>query len=245
MRRTGHIRERSPGAFELRYSLGTDPATGKRRIVTVTIRGSRKEAERELRRLLRALDTGEHVDPSRITVREWLATWLDTTRAEVAPKSAERYGEIVNNFLAPALGNLQLAKLAPVHIQDAYNAWASSGRRDGKAGGLAPRTCRHFHRILSAALARAVENQLITRNPCDVFKKRLPKVERREMAVLTAEQSTRLLHAVRHSHIYWPVLIALATGARRGEVLAIRWRNVDLDHGTIRIVESLEQTKTG
>src|SRR5580704_19765418 len=132
MRRTGHIRERSPGAHEIRYSLGTDPATGKRRIATVTVRGSRKEAERELRRLLRALDTGEHVDPNRITVREWLTTWLDTTRAEVAPKSAERYAEIVNNFLAPALGALQLAKLAPVHIQDAYNSWTCGGRRDGK-----------------------------------------------------------------------------------------------------------------
>jgi len=108
-------------------------------------------------------------------VRERLATWLDATRAEVAPKSAERYAEIVNNYLAPALGNLQLAKLNPVHIQDAYNGWASGGRRDGKVGGLAPRTRRHLHRILSAALARAVENQLIARNPCDVFKKRLPR----------------------------------------------------------------------
>jgi integrase len=245
MRKTGHIRERSPGAFELRYSLGTDPATGKRRIATVTVRGKRQEAERELRRLLRTLDTGEHVDPNRITVREWLATWLDATRPEVAPKSAERYGEIVNNHLAPALGNLQLAKLAPVHIQDAYNGWASGGRRDGKAGGLAPRTRRHIHRILSAALTRAVEQQLIARNPCDAFKKRLPKVERREMATLTAEQAQRLLDAIRHNRVYWPVLIALATGMRRGEVLALRWRNADLDRGSLRVVESLEQTKAG
>ena len=68
--KTGHIRERTPGSFELRYSLGANPATGKRRIATVTVRGTRKEAERELRRLLRALDTGDHVDPNRLTVRE-------------------------------------------------------------------------------------------------------------------------------------------------------------------------------
>jgi integrase len=65
------------------------------------------------------------------------------------------------------------------------------------------------------------------------------------MATLTPEQSARLLEAVRHSHVYWPVLISLATGARRGETLALRWRNVDLDRGTVRIVESLEQTKAG
>ena len=193
MRRTGHIRERSPGSFELRYELGANAATGKRRTATVTVRGSRKDAEKELRRLLRALDTGEHVDPNRITVREWLRTWRDATRQEVAPRTAERYAEIVNNFLAPALGDLQLAKLAPVHIQDAYSGWAAGGRRDGKPGGLSPRTRRHIHRILGAVLGRAVEQQLIARNPCDAFRKRLPKVERREMATLTLEQSARLL----------------------------------------------------
>jgi integrase len=245
MRRTGHIRERSPCAFEIRYSFGTDPATGKRQIATATVRGSRKDAERELRRLLRAVDTGEHVDPSRMTVRDWLATWIEAVRQEVAPRTAERYGEIVNNFLTPTLGSLQLSKLGPIHIQDAYNGWSTAGRRDGKAGGLSPRTRRHIHRILSAALSRAVEQQLIARNPADAFKKRLPKVERREMATLTTHQAQALLAAIRHMRVYWPVLIALATGARRGEILALRWRNVDLNRGSLCIVESLEQTKAG
>ncbi len=245
MRRTGHIRERSPGSFELRYSLGSDPASGKRKITTTTVRGTKKDADKELRRLLRSLDTGEHVDPNRITVREWLSTWLDAIRAEVAPKSSERYGEIVNNYLAPALGNLALAKLAPVHIQTAYNGWVTAGRRDGKPGGLSPMTRRHIHRILSSALSRAAEQQLISRNPCDAFKKRLPKIEHREIATLTAEQSQRLLSAIRHTRVYWPVLIALATGMRRGEILALRWRNVDLDRASLRVTETLEQTKAG
>jgi integrase len=245
MRRTGHIRERSAGAFELRYSLGTDPATGKRKLATATVRGSRKDAERELRRLLHAVDTGEHVGPNRITVQQWLVTWLGAVRTEVAPKSHERYGEIVQNFLIPALGNLSLAKLAPSHIQEAYNGWTVGGRRDGKPGGLSPQTRRHIHRILSAALSRAVEHQLLARNPADVFKKRLPKVERREMTALTAEQSQQMLDAIRRNRVYWPVLLALATGMRRGEILALRWGNVDLDRSSLRVVESLEQTKAG
>ncbi len=245
MRSTGHIRERTPGAWEVRYSLGKDSATGKRRVATATVRGTRKEAERELRRLLRTLDTHEHVNSSRMTMREWLTAWLLTVRDEVSPKSHERYGEIVWGFLVPELGALPISKLAPSHIQAAYTKWATEGRRDGKPGGLSPRTRRHIHRILRASLGRAVEQQVIARNPADAFKKRLPKVERKEMTTLTVEQSTRLLSAIKHTRPYWPVLLGLTTGMRRGEILALRWRNVDLEHGAVRVVESVEQTKAG
>jgi len=229
----------------LRYNLGTDPATGKRRIATATVRGARKDAEKELRRLLRTLDTGEHVDPTRMTTGRWLTIWLRTVREEIAPRSYDRYASIVEQHLVPALGRLPIAKLAPAHIQQLYNYLALGGRRDGRSGPLAPRSRRQIHRVLTTALSRAVEQQLIARNPCDPFKKRLPKVERREMGTLSAEQAARLLEHARNSELYWPMLIALATGMRRGEVLALRWRHLDSDQGVLRVVESLEQTSRG
>jgi integrase len=245
MRRTGHIRERSPGSFELRYGLRTDPASGKRRTATVTVRGSRKDAEKELRRLLRALDTGEHVDPNRTTVREWLATWIDTVKPEVSTRTHESYTSIVNNHLIPAFGNFSLTKLAPADIQKVYTRWSLGGRRDRKEGPLAPQTRRFVHRVLNASLNRAVELQLIPRNPAQVLRKRLPKDEHREMATLSAEQSQQLLDTIRPTPLYWPVLIALATGMRRGEILAVRWRNVDLGKHLILVVDSVAQTKGG
>jgi integrase len=245
MRCTGHIRQRTEGSWELRYSLGTDPATGKRRIATTTVEGNRRAAEKELRRLLRTLDDGSHVDPTSMTVRQWLTTWLAAARDQISPKSHERYSEIVDHFLIPALGNLPVTKLAPSHIQQAYNEWSVGGRRDGKNGGLSPRTRRHIHRILSSALTRAVEQQVLARNPADAFKKRLPKVERREMTTLSADQSAQLLTMIKHTRIYWPVLLAISTGMRRGEIFALRWKNVELDRGVLRVMESLEQTKTG
>jgi len=245
VRPTGHIRQRSTGSFEIRYSLGTDPATGRRRIATTTVKGNRRAAEKELRRLLRTLDTGEHVDPTRMTVRQWLVMWLSAISTEISPKSHERYSEIVANFIVPALGNLPLVKLAPSHIQEAYNKWATTGRRDGKTGGLSPLTRRYIHSVIRSALGRAVEQQLLARNPADAFKKRLPKVERKKMTALTAEESARLLEAIKQTSAYWPTLIALSTGMRRGEILALRWKNIDLDRGAVRVVESLEQTKAG
>jgi integrase len=245
MRSSGHIRQRSKGSWELRYSRGTDPATGKRLVVTTTVKGDRKAAQRELRRLLGTLDTGEHVDPTRMTLCTWLTQWHETRREEISRKSHERYGEIVNNFLIPALGALPLAKLATHNIEKAYSEWAASGRRDSKPGGLSALTRRYIHVVLKSALSRAVEQQLLVRNPADILSKRLPKVERKEMVTLAPEQSVQLLEGIKHTRTYWPVLVALATGMRRGEVLATRWKNVDLDRGTLRVVQSLEQTKKG
>jgi integrase len=233
-RRRGTIQSRSPGSFRIRYSLGCD-AFGKRRWATATVKGTKKDAERELTPRLRTVDTGEHPEPSKMSVADWLTLWLASTKIEVSPKTHERYAEIVRCYLVPGIGGLALQRLAPSDIQRAYNTFTRSP---------SPRTRRHIHRILKSALARAVEQQALARNPADALK-RLPKVERKPPATLSVEQSQRLLSAIQHTTTYWPVMLALATGLRRGEILALRWRNVDLANGTLRVVESLEQTKAG
>ena len=158
MRARGTIKSRSPGSYRIRYTLGRDPVSGRRRFGTATVRGTRKEAEQELVRLLRTVHTGEHVDPSRVTVGEWLGLWLASTRVEVSPKTHERYAEIVRCYLVPALGRVRLQRLTASDIQRGYNAFTRSP---------SPRTRRHIHRILKSALARAVEQQALPRNPAD------------------------------------------------------------------------------
>src|SRR5262245_42047675 len=127
-----------------------------------------------------------------MTVRQWLETWLGAVRSEISPKAYERYSEIVRCYLLPVLGHFPLTRLAPVQIQNAYSAWAIGGRRDGKLGGLSPLTRRYVHVILKSALSRAVEQQLLVRNPAEALTKRLPKVERREITTLSIEQSAHL-----------------------------------------------------
>ena len=105
MKPRGTITERS-GSFRIRVSLGLD-ANGKRRRVTKTV-PTKAEAKAELTRLLHSIDNGEHVSPSRMTVGEWLDTWTDATKAEVSPKTHERYAEIVRCYLKPALGGIKL-----------------------------------------------------------------------------------------------------------------------------------------
>jgi integrase len=241
MRPTGSVRQRADKSFEIRYSLATDPLTGQRKRIYKTFHGTYEDAKKELRRLLRTVDTSEHVEPTKIKVGEFLTQWLETMRSQISPKTHERYTDIVNLFLIPTFGNSLLNKLMPSAIQNAYNKWENSGRRDSKKGGFAPRTRLHFHRVLKAALKHAVQLQLITRNPADAIKP--PRAKKVAITVLTIEQSAALLAALLGTRLYWPVLIALTTGMRRGEIVALRWRNVDFEKKTIRVLESVEQVR--
>ena len=166
----GQIRQRNPGSFEIRYSLGRDPITGKWKTGTKTVRGTLADAKAERARLLKERHSGEHVETARITVAEWLGQWLEIIKPEISPKTHERYGELVHTYLIPAFGTAQLGKLAPSAIQKVYSEWAAGGRRDGRDGGLAPQTIRHLHRVLRASLARACELQMLGRNVADAFK---------------------------------------------------------------------------
>lgn len=242
-RTDGSIRERSKGCFQIRYTLGIDPLTGKRQRVEVSYHGTYESAKAELRRLLRSIDKHEHVDLTKIRVNDFLTQWLGTIRSQVSPKTHERYADFVNHYLIPALGACTLVKLDPSSIQKAYNKWENTGRRDNKVGGLAPRTRLHIHRVFRLALKHAVRMRLMSHNPADDVIP--PRARKTSVVTLTIEQSAMLLNILRDSHprLYWPVLLALTTGMRRGEIVALRWKNIDFEKMTVRVVESLEQIK--
>jgi integrase len=137
---------------------------------------------------------------------------------------------------------LPLAKLAPVHIQGFYSDALTSGRLDGK-GGLSPQTVVHFDRVLHLALKRARSLRLIAVNPAEDVER--PQVERREMQTLDDDQGAQLLAAAATTRLYVPIVLAVATGLRRGELLALRWQDIDLKMGVVQVVRSLEQTNEG
>src|SRR5271157_633059 len=110
----GHIRARGPGAWELKNDVGLNPTTGKRMTKFKTIRGTKRDAQRELRAALTAVEGGLHADPGKMTLGQWLAQWLDEAQHNIARKTHQRYKEIVDRHLVPALGSIPLAKLQPV-----------------------------------------------------------------------------------------------------------------------------------
>ena len=238
----GHIRARGPGAWELKYDVGVNPATGSRITKFKTVRGAKRDAQRELRAILTALDGGTYADPSKMSLCQWLLQWLDEAQHIVARKTLQRYREIVELHLIPALGAITLAKLQPVQVQAYYSHALTSGRRDG-TGGLSAQTVVHHDRVLHVALKRARALRLIPTNPTEDVSR--PRAERLEIGALEPAESTALLAAARSTRMFPLIFLALGTGMRRGEILGLRWSDVDMDRCTLTVAQSLEQTKAG
>ena len=236
----GHIRERSPGHWAIVIDV-RDSVTGKRKRRWHSFAGTKRQAQVEAARLLTELKGGTAVEPSRLTVASFLEKWLAHIKPQVAPRTIERYAEIVAEYLIPALGNVLLLKLQPLLISTAYDKIRRS-RTKGQ-GELSPRTILHCHRVLSAALRQAVRWRLLPYNPAADIKP--PKIERRKVLTYSLTQTVDLLEALRDSWMHVPALLAVLCGMRRGEIAALRWGCVDLDKGRLAVVQSAEQTKVG
>lgn len=239
----GHLRERSPGKWAIVLDVGEpDPKTGKKKRKWHSFTGTKRQAQAECAKLITALKAGSYVEPSKQTVGEFLDEWLTFIKPTVAPKTHERYAEICRKSIAPLIGDVILSKLKTDRIDGAFSKALTEGRRDGK-GGLSPRTVHHMRRVLIKALGQAVTWERLFRNPASATTP--PKVERQKMLAYDAGQTAALLEAFRPTRMFIPVVLAVMCGLRRGEVLALRWRNVDLDSKSLAIVESAEQTKDG
>jgi integrase len=233
----GNVTRRGKTSWRLKFDLGRDPATGRRQTRFVTVRGKRQDAERELTRLVAAAHDGTLVDPSKITVAEYLRQWLGGI-TDLAPKTLERYRELVERTIIPHLGATALQKLRPAQISDWHGALAKAGGRKGRP--LSPSTVRHAHRVLNVALRRAASLELTPRNVVALV--RPPKAETAEVEILTLEQIGQVLAALRDDDLYPIAAVALGSGTRRGELLALRWGDIDLESGQMRIERSLEET---
>jgi integrase len=238
----GHIRERGPGTWAVVIQVGRYP-NGRPRYRWYTVKGGKRDAQRELNRLLAEMQAGSHVEPTRLTLAQYLEQWLrDYAKATVSARTYERYEEIVTKHLTPALGKHLLARLTPLQVQGYYTQALASGRRDGK-GGLSKQTVLHHHRLLHTALAQAVRWQLVARNVAEAVEP--PRPDELETAVVDVEAAGRLLEIASGGRLYLPVLLTLMTGMRLGEVLGLRWEDVDLKNGVLRVRQALEQTRAG
>jgi len=244
----GNVTRRGRNSWRVKFDLGADPVTGRRLTRFVTVRGTRRQALAELTKLLRSADTGEYVDPANTTVAEFLERWLrDWAAVNVSPSTLQRYAGIVRMQLIPHLGEIKIQKLQADRVAEVYATLLREGRckktEDAPIAGLSPRTVSHIHRVLHLALRIAAKWKLIALNVADSVDK--PKADDKEVEIIQADALPGLLEALRGKMLYTVAVTALGTGARRGELLALRRQDIDLAAGTMKIERTLEQTKVG
>ena len=207
---------------------------GRRRQKTKGGFATRKAAEAELRALLARVENGADPFPDDVSVGAYLGRWLDHQRSRVRPSTHKRSGQLVAE-LKERLGPLRLDRVRPAHVQAALDGMAERG--------LAPRTVLRARQVLNQAMRQAVAWGLIPANPVAAVPP--PKCERPELVVPTAAELLAIIEAAQDTPYEIPVLLAATTGARRGEVLAFRWSDLDVTTGRLRVTGSLQEVPGG
>jgi integrase len=226
----GIIRKKGQHSWQLVYDVGRD-AEGRRIRRWVTVRGSFKEAEQQLTHLLSQRDQGFDVAPNRLTVEQFLARWL--AAHNVTDQSRTRYQQLIRRHILPSLGAMKLAAVKPLHVQSLLTEAEAN---------VSASTAHDVYTLLHTAFAQAVKWQLLGRNPADAVER--PRVEEPDaMRVLSADEIEALLAAADGTPFAPVIALALETGIRRGEALALKWPAVDLDAGTIEILENARFVK--
>lgn len=234
----GHIEKRGKGSWTVVIERGRNPITNKRERIYKSVTGPKREAEKLMNEMLYQLQTGTYIDPSNLTVGEYLHRWLNThCKTNLAPKTYHSYQCEIRNHIMPELGMFSLDQLTPIHLQEYYSKKLTSGRKDGQ-GGLSARSVHYHHRILRTAFKHATQLQLIARNPADSVVP--PRFRSKEMYVLNKEQALAFLEAIKDHRDYNLILTAVYTGLRRGELLGLRWADIDLKKNTLNVRQQLQ-----
>lgn len=194
-----------------------------------------------------------YAEPNKITVKQWLDTWLTVTvKSNIKDTTWLMYESLIRNHINPAIGDIRIMNLQTANIQNFYNEKLITGRLDKrknkstkkleiKEGGLSPKTIKHIHQIINSALKQAVKEKYISSNIAEAVK--LPKKQEKEMKILSTEDIKRFLETAQKNKfykVYYPAyFLELYTGVRRGELLGLRWKDIDFKESRIKIIQQL------
>ena len=230
----GHIRKRG-NKWAVVVEVGRS-AEGRRQQRWHSGFSTKKAAESALTKILGKLQKGDYVEPSKGTLDAFLQKWIESSRVNLRPGTWQSYKTSLDAYVRPALGQLSLQQLTPALLNKFYADQLAHGRCHGK-GGLSAPTVRRTHTILRKALSDAVRWRYLSRNPCDDATP--PKPKPAEMKTWNADELRAFLEQAQTDRLYAAFLLAATTGMRRGEVLGVRWNDLDLDAGRLSVTQTL------
>lgn len=209
--------------------LGRDPLTGARKRKKKRGFKTKREAEKALATLEAEVIKGEYIEPDNTLYKDYLAEWYKGKKAVINTQTSKAYDSYMENHILPPLGSISLSKLNPLIVQNFVH-----NLRDN---GLSSATIKKVYTIVNNSLEHARRLELISKNPAANVQ--LPKVEKKEMSVWNVDNITAFLNAARVDRTYSAFYLAISTGMRQGEILGLRWKDVDLEQGYIYITQTL------
>jgi integrase len=224
----GSIRKRGT-SYQIRVNLGVDPVTCKNKEISKSGFKTKKEAEKALNELINSIESGTFIEDKKVLLKDIFELWLDTAKTSVEQSTYCFYEDIVYRILIKELGNIPALKINSMQVQKFLNKYINEKK-------LSPTTVRHYYNTLNIALNYAKKHKVIRDNPCEDVDP--PKPKKGNIAVLDLEQVHTLLKYTKTSvfpFMYMPILLAVTCGMRRGEILGLKWSNVDLDNAVISI----------
>ncbi|MFE5321659.1 tyrosine-type recombinase/integrase [Paenibacillus sp. NPDC056579] len=237
----GSLQKRGANSWRLTVTAGKD-AKGKYIRHGKTVRCfTKKEAELELAKFQIEIEAGTYIAPEKLVFQDFVEEWHKKyALQELELKTLSIYLRIIKNRILPIIGHLRLDQIKPLHIVSLLSDLYKEGsRKDGKKGALASGSIEMVHRVLKNVFNRAVEWRVIKSSP--VADVKAPRVVHKESEVYDEEEIQTLFQALENEAYHWRMMIilALTTGLRRGELVGLEWRNVNLEKGTIRVVQSI------
>ncbi len=234
----GNIRKRKDGRWEGRYTAGRDPVTGKQ-IFKNVLGKTQAEVKEKLQKTLAQAGKIDFTKTGKYTVGAWMEVWFENVaKIKVRASSHQTYRGYIDHHIAPNIGDLPLEKLTTMDLQKFYRKLLTKGRVERKEAekqpkGLSAKTVRNINQVISSAIDFAVAQKIIPENPCKAVA--LPKVEHKEMQTIPAEQLQAFLQEAKATGVYEMYYIELATGLRRGELLGLKWTDIDWKNGIIKV----------
>ena len=230
---SGTIRKRADGRWEGKYTLGYEPKTGK--LIRKSVYGkTQKEVRLALSKIVSEMDSGTYAEPSKMKVSQWLDEWLASYTMYIKPATRSAYEEHIRVHIKPSLGDIPLKQLSTRDIQQLYTNLL-------KERELSPKTVRNIHGVLHRTLEQTKLLGYIRVNPADAAV--TPRVEKKQVETLDAEDIGKFLAAIRGTKYEYPLFVAVFTGLRQGELLGLTWDCVDFEHGMLLINKQHNRVK--